>query len=241
MSSNLMLMMPLAFCHWLPVPPLFDSQNNFILLNNDAAYVACNQSPLICFPINRRQNGSVMVADRKRKLGTILFSAKDDVEDGGNFQKNYEPNEVTEFFTLMSPSPSAKPDQMSASSLAYLGDVLFELFIRSRYVWPSRRMSDLQIKVVSIVRAEAQSEILRRLIDSYPLTSHEQGVLARGRNANLTARKKGKTISSGGGASVYQDSTALEALLGYVYISDKDRFNNMMQWMKDEIDRIDSC
>ncbi len=66
-------------------------------------------------------------------------------------------------------------------------------------------------------------------------------MLARGRNANLTARKKGKTISSGGGASVYQDSTALEALLGYVYISDKDRFNNMMQWMKDEIDRIDSC
>ena len=58
------------------------------------------------------------------------------------------------FFELMSPDSSTKPDQMSASALAYLGDVLFELFIRSRYVWPNRRMSDLQNKVVSIVRGE---------------------------------------------------------------------------------------
>lgn len=55
---------------------------------------------------------------------------------------------------LMSPMASAKPDQMSASSLAYLGDVLYELFVRSRYIWPSRRMSDLQNKVVSIVRGK---------------------------------------------------------------------------------------
>jgi hypothetical protein len=58
------------------------------------------------------------------------------------------------FFELMSPVHTAQPDQMSASSLAYLGDVLFELFIRSRYVWPERRMSDLQNKVVSIVRGK---------------------------------------------------------------------------------------
>ena len=58
------------------------------------------------------------------------------------------------FFDLMSPSTTAKPDQMSASSLAYLGDVVYELFVRSRYVWPSRRMSDLQNKVVSVVRGE---------------------------------------------------------------------------------------
>ena len=58
------------------------------------------------------------------------------------------------FFELMSPIDSVKPDQMSAAALAYLGDVVFELFVRSRYVWPSRRMSDLQNKVVSLVRGE---------------------------------------------------------------------------------------
>ena len=58
------------------------------------------------------------------------------------------------FFELMSPIDTVKPEQMSASSLAYLGDVVFELFVRSRYVWPSRRMSDLQNKVVSVVRGK---------------------------------------------------------------------------------------
>jgi hypothetical protein len=57
-------------------------------------------------------------------------------------------------FELMSPNASIKPEQMSTASLAYLGDVVYELFIRSRYVWPSRRMSDLQDKVVSIVRGK---------------------------------------------------------------------------------------
>jgi len=234
-----MLIMPLAFCHCLPNPTLLESQYNFILHNNDSARVVCGPSPVICLPMNRRQSGNAIAATCRRKLTTIL-RAKDNVEGGESFQHNDEMNEVTNFFALMSPVPSAKPDQMSASSLAYLGDVLFELFIRSRYVWPSRRMSDLQNTVVSIVRAEAQSELLKRLLDSYPLTSQEQGVLARGRNANLTARKKGKTTNSGGGASAYQDSTALEALLGYMYIRDKDRFNSMMQWMKDEFDEIDS-
>ena len=55
---------------------------------------------------------------------------------------------------LMSPISSAQPDQMSASSLAYLGDVVFELFIRSRYVWPQRRMPVLQNTVVGLVNGE---------------------------------------------------------------------------------------
>ena len=69
-----------------------------------------------------------------------------------------EENDPSMLLELMSPISSAKPDQMSASSLAYLGDVLFELFVRSRYIWPSRRMSDLQNKVVSVVRGKISCE-----------------------------------------------------------------------------------
>ena len=58
------------------------------------------------------------------------------------------------FTELMSPISSAQPDQMSASSLAYLGYVVFELFIRSRYVWPQRRMPVLQNTVVGLVNGE---------------------------------------------------------------------------------------
>jgi 23S rRNA maturation mini-RNase III len=73
-----------------------------------------------------------------------------------------------------------------------------------------------------------------RLIGSFPLTPMEQNVLARGRNANLTARKK-----QSGGASAYQDSTAFEALLGYTYISDKHRLCEMINWIKLELDEMD--
>ena len=53
---------------------------------------------------------------------------------------------------LLRPSSNCRVDQLSPTALAYIGDSVFELFIRSRYVWPNRRTSDLQNKVVGIVR-----------------------------------------------------------------------------------------
>lgn len=87
--------------------------------------------------------------------------------------------------------------------------------------------------------AETQSILLQKFIKSFPLTSIEQGVLARGRNAVLTAKKKGKSANNSGGASAYQDSTAFEALIGYTYINDKKRFNEMMTWIQTELDAMD--
>ena len=62
----------------------------------------------------------------------------------------------------------------------------------------------------------------------------EQNVLARGRNAYLTPKKK-----QSGGASAYQDSTAFEALIGYTYISDKHRLHEMINWIKLDLDELD--
>ena len=173
-------------------------------------------------------NGSV---NKRRKTCTSTLDSSNLLDNDSNLPSQ---DDLTSFCELMSPVSSAQPDQMSASSLAYLGDVVFELFIRSRYVWPSRRMPQLQNTVVSLVNAEAQSKLLQKFVDNFKLTSAEQGVLARGRNASLTARKKGK-----GGESMYQDSTAFEALIGYTYISDKVRFNEMISWVRDELDKMD--
>ena len=83
---------------------------------------------------------------------------------------NYDTTDPSRLFELMSPIESVQPDQMSASTLAYLGDVVFELFVRSRYVWPERRMSDLQNKVVSIVRGILR--IIITYIIYYSMMSH---------------------------------------------------------------------
>ena len=79
------------------------------------------------------------------------LSSSHSIDDRSSQESN---DDLSLLIELMSPVSSAQPDQMSASSLAYLGDVVFELFIRSRYVWPQRRMPVLQNTVVGLVNGE---------------------------------------------------------------------------------------
>jgi len=53
---------------------------------------------------------------------------------------------------LLLPSSNCDVNQVGPTALAYIGDVVFELMVRARHVWPTRRTSDLQQQVVSIVR-----------------------------------------------------------------------------------------
>jgi hypothetical protein len=53
---------------------------------------------------------------------------------------------------LLRPSGSCDVDQLSGTDLAYIGDVVYELYIRSRTVWPLKRTTDLQQQAVSLVR-----------------------------------------------------------------------------------------
>lgn len=77
-------------------------------------------------------------------------------------------------------------------------------------------------------------------IERFPLTPSEKSVLSRGRNANLSARKKMKGMgkTGGAGAADFQDSTAFEALLGYTFISDKHRFVDMIDAIRIELDEM---
>lgn len=53
---------------------------------------------------------------------------------------------------LLLPSPDCDVNQIGPTALAYIGDVVFELMVRSRHVWPTRRTADLQQQVVAFVR-----------------------------------------------------------------------------------------
>lgn len=59
---------------------------------------------------------------------------------------------INNLLKLLSPSDKCQVDQMSSTDLAYVGDAVYELLIRTTKVWPSKRTSDLQDEVVSIVR-----------------------------------------------------------------------------------------
>ena len=53
---------------------------------------------------------------------------------------------------LLRPPIMSNVNQMSPADLAFIGDVLYEMFIRCRHVWPPRKTADMQVQVVSLVR-----------------------------------------------------------------------------------------
>lgn len=95
-------------------------------------------SPVLAFvesPLSRT------CPERQRRISSAIALSQES-DDG-------EQKSLLEF---LSPISSCKVNQMSGTDLAYVGDAVFELFIRSRHVWPSKRTSDLQNTVVGIVR-----------------------------------------------------------------------------------------
>jgi ribonuclease-3 family protein len=117
-------------------------------------------------------------------------------------------------------SESLPVEQLSPVSLAYLGDAVYELYVRARYLFPPKRIADYHGKVVAQVRAEAQTNHLRAL-QPY-LTDAEREILRRGRNA---ATGRPKRLSP----EIYQQASSLETLIGYLYLKNPQRLNQLLE------------
>jgi len=110
--------------------------------------------------------------------------------------------------------------QLPATALAYLGDSVYELYVRTHYILPPKRSQTYHQQVVAQVRAERQADHLLRLQPL--LTDDEQGLIKRGRNA---ATGKPKRVD----AETYQQASSLETLIGYLYLTDPQRLTWLMQ------------
>ena len=115
--------------------------------------------------------------------------------------------------------PLDKIEQISPVSLAYLGDAIYELYIRSQLLLPPKRISSYHGQVVAQVRAETQAKYLQCL-EPY-LTESEHKIVLRGRNA---ATSRPKRLNP----KVYQQATSLETLIGYLYLKDPDRLAELL-------------
>lgn len=122
--------------------------------------------------------------------------------------------------TLGATTAQALPvDQLSPASLAYLGDAVYELYVRNRYLWPPKRICDYHQRVVSRVRAETQAAQWQRLEPH--LTTAELDLARRGRNA---ASKRPRRLSP----EIYQQATRLETLVGYLFLTDPQRLLHLL-------------
>ncbi|MFM6182246.1 MAG: Mini-ribonuclease 3 [Dolichospermum sp.] len=110
--------------------------------------------------------------------------------------------------------------QISPSALAYLGDAIYELYVRMFFLWPQQRLENYHRCVVDQVRAETQA-IHLRMLTPY-LRSNELEIVRRGRNS---AHCRHKRLNP----EIYQQATSLEALVGYLYLTDYPRLTELLQ------------
>jgi ribonuclease III family protein len=112
--------------------------------------------------------------------------------------------------------------QLSPASLAYLGDAVYELYIRTRHLLPPKRISDYHHQVVSQVRAESQANHLRSLEPH--LTAPELDILRRGRNAVTGSPRRLDP-------KIYQQATSLETLMGYLFLTNPQRLTQLLAYL----------
>ena len=207
---------------------------------------------------------------------------------------------------LLLPTPDCDVNQIGPTAMAYIGDVVFELFVRSKMIWPARKTSDLQNKVVSLVRgecrterknhpttttdptlqdksisaavladrlpfklyalcltvsknqglisllsyrmpsqtfvllpfpvrspAEHQAKLLLLIQDRFALTQKEESIVTRGRNSGSVKGNKRKPVD-------YAHATAFEALLGYLYLTDRTRCEELLNFVYTNLELDDT-
>lgn len=107
----------------------------------------------------------------------------------------------------------------SPLTLAYIGDGIFDLVIRSIVVGRGNtRAGELHRKTSHIVKAHTQAEMAEKLLPH--LTEEENDIYRRGRNAKSPTMAKNATMSD------YRKATGFEALMGYLYLT--DRFDRIL-------------
>lgn len=104
-----------------------------------------------------------------------------------------------------------KPREYSPLVLAYIGDAVFELIIRTEIVSKGNApVNKLHEAVREYVNASAQANMYHR-IKNY-LTEEEEAIFKRGRNAKSSSVPKNADLLD------YKHATGLEALCGYLYL-----------------------
>lgn len=111
----------------------------------------------------------------------------------------------------------------SPLTLAYIGDGVFDLIIRSVVVGRGNTSANrLHQRTSRIVKAQTQAQIIAYLEPK--LTQEEADIYRRGRNAKSPTMAKNATVSD------YRKATGLEALVGYLYLT--DRFERLVELVK---------
>ncbi len=103
---------------------------------------------------------------------------------------------------------------MSPLQLAYIGDAVFELLVRTAILSRDVSVNKLHKEATKYVKANAQAESVLKLDEI--LTDEERSFIRRGRNARINSSPKNVDLRD------YKYATGFECLMGYLYLSGND-------------------
>ena len=149
-----------------------------------------------------------------------------------NEEKESLTGQILSCFQDVAPCKEKKPEQFSPLVLAFIGDAVYSLIIRTLVVERGNMQVNKMHRAVSqLVKAQAQQELYHAIEGL--LTEEEQAVFKRGRNAKSHTSAKNASITE------YRNATGMEALVGYLYLSgNMDRILYLMsEGLKKETDK----
>ena len=112
-------------------------------------------------------------------------------------------------------------NEIDSKALAYVGDAIYELYIREYIVNSSReQVSKMHRKTVKYVSAKAQAKIIENIMEE--LTEKEIDIFKRGRNAVANTIPKNTDVVT------YKIATGFEGLVGYLYMAKE---NDRLQYL----------
>jgi ribonuclease-3 family protein len=105
--------------------------------------------------------------------------------------------------------------QLNGLTLAYMGDAVYEIYIRSYVISLGySKVNDLHKRVIKFTSGNAQACLMHYLLEIEFLTEEEINIFKRGRNSHVHTVRKNMNIQD------YLDATGFEALIGYLYLQE---------------------
>ena len=119
--------------------------------------------------------------------------------------------------------PHGSPDDIGVIQLAWLGDSVWELHQRLRYVHYPLKSKDLHLSVVNEVKAKSQSKSLSQI--EHLLNSNEIDLIRRARN-------KTKRYPKSSDPAIYSRATGFETLIGWLFLKDPQRLSLFFEYLE---------
>ena len=118
--------------------------------------------------------------------------------------------------------PHGSPDEIGVLQLAWLGDSIWELHQRLKYVHIPLKSKQLHLSVVNEVKAKAQSNSLSQI--EHLLNSYEIDLIRRARN-------KTKRYPKSTDPTIYSRATGFETLIGWLFLKNPKRLSEIFEYL----------